>query len=107
MSNGRLAVAALTANVNNLIYTVIDNCLYAEINLQLVNTNTVDATLEVALSTTSTPNTEDYIEKGITILADGGTINVNGLILSPGEMIIVKVNQTGINARVSGKTKSN
>lgn len=104
MSNfGRLAVSALAANTNTSVYTVPSNCDYVELSVSVLNTNITDATVELALATTGTPNANEYIEKGSVIPANGGVLERTDIVCSPGEIVVVKSSQANVIVRVSGK----
>ncbi len=103
MSYGRLAISEPAAATNTVVYTVPLNCRYADITLNILNPTINDATLEVAIATTDTPGTGEYIEKGTIVPANGGILERADLVCSPGERIIVKNSQASGVVRVSGK----
>lgn len=103
MSYGRLAISEPAVDTNTIVYTVPANCRYAEITINILNPNINDATVEVAVATTDTAATGEYIEKGVVIPNNGGILERTGLLCSPGERIIVRSNQTSNVVRVSGK----
>jgi hypothetical protein len=103
MSFGKLGTAVLTASTDTVIYTVPTNCLYAELDVNVLNPSGSDAAIEVAVATTGTPAAGEYIEKGAIAPSSGGVIQIGGITASPGEKIVVRSAATGTVVRVSGK----
>lgn len=105
MSYGRLAVATTLNTLERVIYAIPQNCIYAEISISILNPQTTDSSLELAISVSDTgiADPEEYIEKGVIIPANGGCLERTGLILSPKEIILVKTSIVGCVVRVSGK----
>lgn len=103
MSYGRLAISQPAAATDTVVYTVPANCRYADITLNILNTTTNDATLELALSAADTPVAGEYIEKGVILPANGGILERAGLLCSPGERIVVKITEANSVVRISGK----
>ena len=107
MAYGRFAVAVLAANTDTVVYTVPDNCLYAELTINVLNPDTVDATAKMAVSAADTPVANEYIENGVILPANGGILERASLIASPGERIVVRSTLATTVVRVSGKTVIN
>lgn len=103
MSFGRLAVGIPAANTDTVIYTVPDNCTYAELTINILNPDVTDSTVQVALATTNTPAANEYIEKGVILPANGGILERTQLLASPGERIVVRSTLADNVVRVSGK----
>jgi hypothetical protein len=103
MSYGRLGIAVLAAGVETSVYTVPANCVGAEVTVNLVNPGATDTTVEVAAALTGTAAAGEFIEKGVIVAALGGTLEISGLQLSPGERITIKSSLVGAVVRVSGK----
>lgn len=103
MAHGRLGVAELTANNPTSIYTVPANTIYADINVVLLNPSATDAVVSVAIAATASPATNEYIEKGVVIPANGGVVHIVGVAASPSEQVIVSSSATGVVVRVDGK----
>lgn len=102
MAQGRLGTATLVANTGTVIYTAPTNCLYMVVDIYALNSSTsADAALQLALSTTSTPSTDEYIEKGKVIAMNGGTYDATSVKLSPGEIVWAK-SDVALSLRVSG-----
>lgn len=105
MSFGRLNTYLIqVANTDELVYTVSSNCKYAEIDIRILNSDVSnDATIEIAVATTVTPTSDEYIEKGAIVPRQGGILDEAGIIMSPDEIIIVKSSVAGVAVRISGK----
>jgi hypothetical protein len=104
MPYGRLGVADLTAAVNNTLYTAPANVLYVEVDVLVLNTNVADRNLTLYVTTNpSSPATNERIEAGVVIPANGGSFERNSLILSPGESIVLLPTGSSLTARVQGK----
>ena len=103
MSFGRLSVSNPLANTDTVVYTAPDKCFYSEVTLNILNTDTTDITIQVAVSTDDTPDSNEYIEKGAIIPANGGILERTNLMLSPGERIVVRSTLGTTIVRVSGK----
>lgn len=104
MAYGRLAVADLTASVNNVLYTAPSTVLYTEVDVLVVNSNVADRNLKLYVTTSpGSPSTTERIEDGVVLPAAGGKVELNGLILSPGESIVIYPSGSDLTARVQGK----
>lgn len=106
MAAGRLGVASLAAATNTSVYTAPATVFYAEVDISVVNYNTTDAIVEVAIATTATPGVAEYIEKGVTVYANGGVLTREGIKMSPGEIVVVKSSGANVSVRVSGIERS-
>lgn len=104
MAYGRLAVANLTATVNNVLYTAPSTVLYTEVDVLVVNSNVADRSLKLYVTTSpGSPSTTERVEDGVVVPANGGKLELNGLILSPGESIVIYPSGTNLTARVQGR----
>lgn len=105
MSFGKFAATTIaTAGTIQQIHQVVANCIYAEVNINILNSQTTDATIRVAITSAATPAVTDFIEDGVILPALGGTLENVGLILDAGEKIFVQSNKAGVVVRVSGKS---
>lgn len=100
---GKLASNTPAAATLTTVYTVPAKVRMAEIDIDIVNTNASAVTIDLAFSTSGTPNAVDYVEKNATISANSGHLLRTGDKLSAGEMVVFKASATGVNIRVSGK----
>ena len=103
MAYGKLGLSIPAANTNTVIYTVPSNCIYAELTINILNPDSADITVDVALASSSSPASNEYIEKGTIIPASGGILERTNLICSPGENVVVKSSLATSVVRVSGK----
>lgn len=103
MAFGKLASVVLAADTDTVVYTVPDNCLYAEININVLNPDVADCTAKMAIAATATPAADEYIENGIILPANGGILERTDQIVGPGEKIIVRSTNAVTVVRVSGK----
>lgn len=103
MTFGRLGTGVLALNTALTVYTVPNNCLWAEVTVDILNGQSSDATIQMSFGSSSPALAADYVENGATIPSGGGTLNNTGNFLSPGEKVIVTSNVAGLVVRVSGK----
>jgi len=103
MAYGKLGTAISIANTDVVVYTVPVNSKYAECFLNILNTNTVDAIVSVAITSLATPVVSDYIEQGAVVPANGGILTRTDLVCSPGEKIVINANNANCVVRVNGK----
>ena len=105
---GRLATSILsTTSTWTKIYTASSNCKGVKIDINVLNPSASDATIEIAYSTNATsPTSNENVEQGIVVKANGGTLIRTDDKLSPGEFVYAKTSVAGVKIRVSGKTVS-
>lgn len=103
MSYGKLGTVVSTASTYHTVYTVPANCLYAELTINMLNPGTTESSIEVALSATGTPTDSEFIEKGAILPGNGGILQITDIVVSPGELIVIKSSTSGCVVRVSGK----
>lgn len=106
MANGSLGKAMSQANSNVTVYTVPGNVQFAVVNINLCNTGGAEATAKIALTTSANPSAADYIDKGSKIPANGGILERTCMTLSPGEKVIVEVDNALTAIRVHGLEKA-
>lgn len=104
MAYGKLAAATLAANTDTVVYTVPDNCLYADLTINILNPDVTDATAQLAIAAADTPAANEYVEKGVVLPANGGILERTNVVASPGERIVVRSTLATTVVRVSGKT---
>lgn len=102
-----IALVAKTMTVANTVITVLTvpttGIDFATLNLGFVNEGTTDAILRIALSSQgSTPNSEDYIEYGAVVPANGGIFDRTCVLATPGEKVMVFCDKATVAARVVG-----
>lgn len=100
MATGRLAVSAIPATTNTVVYTVPTG-YYAIGNVSITNRNTTAITLRVALAAGSTPNAEEWIEYD-TVVIPNGVYERTGLVMQAGLNIVVYTSAANVGATVYG-----
>jgi hypothetical protein len=87
MATGRLGTANLAAATNTLIYTVPSN-YFSVVTLSICNRSNSQIIVNVALSLTTTPTTDEYIEYG-TVILPNGVLERTGLVMNAGLNLMV------------------
>ena len=100
MATGRLGVSAIPATTLTTVYTVPSG-YYSVFSISITNRNTVPVTIRVALSTSETPNNEDYIEYDTSLIAKG-VFERTGLVAQAGLNIVVYSSAASVGATVYG-----
>lgn len=106
MASGRLGVASPTAATNTAIYTVPANTV-ATINISVVNRGVGDASVNVAISTsTTTPADAEYVEYGALVPRNGGVLERTALVVGAGENVVVRSSVATCSFRIHGFEES-
>lgn len=104
MATGRLNTNNTTVQLgtgNTSLYVVPSNT-YAVFNVSLTNSGTSAVTISLAMSTTATPGTADFIEVGTTIQPKG-VFERTGLVAQAGMYVVALASAaTTVNATVYG-----
>ena len=104
MATGRLATPIQVGNslgTNTLLYTVPTG-FYSVFNVSLTNTSTSPVTFRLAVATSTTPGTAEYIEYDTTIVGKG-VFARTGLVANEGlNIVCVAGTNTVLNATVYG-----
>lgn len=100
MATGRLGVSAIPATTLTTVYTVPSGN-YSVFSVSITNRNSSPITIRLALSTSATPNPEEYIEYDTSIIANG-VFERTGLVAQAGLNIIVYSSASGVGASVYG-----
>lgn len=105
MANGLFGSLVLPDATANLVATVTSKCFFAEVDISVINPTGADITVNIAISSAaaSTPNPDDFIEKGGVAPASGGGISHSSIKVSPGSKIFVQGSALGLVAQVRGK----
>lgn len=102
MASGRLGKAILTAATNTTLYTAPANVRWVDVDINVLNSDaSASATIEIAIATAATPATNEYIEKGV-ILVAGGVLERSSIRVGPSELVVVKSSASNTVVRVSG-----
>jgi hypothetical protein len=104
MATGRLASpiqVGTSLGTNTLLYTVPTG-YYTVFNVSLTNTTTSPVTFRLAMATSSTPGTAEYIEYDTTIVGKG-VFERTGLVAQEGlNIVCVAGTGTALSATVYG-----
>jgi len=100
MANGRLGASTLGAASNTTVYTCPADT-FAVVTVNLVNRSTTSRDVRVAVATSGSPSTAEYIEYDVELLANG-VLERTGIVLSAGQRIVCYANSTDTNAVVYG-----
>ena len=101
-SYGKLGNAALTANTYTPVYSSASTGInMTTCNINMVNTGASNATVRLAISTSTSPGAADFIEYGV-ILEPGDVLERTAQVLSPSEKVICWADVAGVSVRVSG-----
>lgn len=87
MASGRLATPAqLAATTNTTVYTIPVG-YYTVFNVSMTNVSTSSVTIRLAMATTTTPGSAEWIEYD-TVIAPKGVFERTGLVAGPGLNIV-------------------
>lgn len=100
MATGILGQASLAAETNTSVYTVPASKT-ATFNINVVNTIARPVTVRIAVASTATPNTADYIEYE-TILVGYGVLERGGLVAQDGQRVFAYASTSGVSVKVYG-----
>ena len=100
MATGRLGVSAINATQLTTVYTVPTG-QYTVLNVSLTNRNTSAITMRLAISSTATPNIQDYIEYD-TVIVPLGVFERTGLVLNAGLNIVVYTSAANVGCTIYG-----
>lgn len=75
---------------------------YGTLTIGLVNTGTSSASVDIALANSNPPGAGDHLLTDKNIEAYGGTVEVPCTVLSPGQKIYVKSDNSTVSIRVQG-----
>jgi len=100
MAYKKMAVSSPEANTNTDIY-VVPASKTATAVLNICNTNTVEVTVRVAISTTATPDVSEWIEYD-TSIPPKGVLERTSLAMETGEHVVISASATGVAFRLSG-----
>ena len=100
MATGRLGVSAINATTLTTVYTVPTG-QYTVLNVSLTNRNTSAITMRMAISSTATPNIQEYIEYD-TVIVPLGVFERTGLVLNAGLNIVVYTSAANVGCTIYG-----
>jgi len=100
MASGKLGGGSLSAATHTTLYTVPAG-VYAVFNVNIVNENATDVTVRLAIGTSATPGTGDYVEYNVTIPASG-VLERTGFVAETGMRVIGYTDTTSVAFNVFG-----
>jgi hypothetical protein len=100
MATGRLGVADLAAATNTTVYTCPSDT-FAVVTVSVCNRGSSPCTIQVAISSSSTPGAAEYVEFD-TSLSAKGVLERTGLVLDAGKLLVVRSSAISVNAVVYG-----
>ena len=100
MATGRLGVSAIPATTLTTVYTVPTG-QYTVLNVSITNRNTSAITMRMAISSTATPNIQEYIEYD-TVIVPLGVFERTGLVLNAGLNIVVYTSAANVGCTIYG-----
>ncbi len=103
MAAGLMGNAVLAAAANTTVYTVPATVQYAEVDISVLNPTASDAQIEVAIAKADSPTQAEYIEKGVIAFKSGGVVTRVGVLMGPGEKVVVKSTAADTVVRVGGR----
>lgn len=100
MATGRLGTADLAAATNTTVYTCpVDT--FAVVTVSVCNRGATAANIQLAVSSTATPNAAEYLEFD-TSLSAKGVLERTGIVLDAGKLLVVRSSAVSVNAVVYG-----
>lgn len=100
MATGRLGTNAPSATTLTTVYTVPSG-YYSVFNVSFTNTNSTSVTIRLAVASTGTPATSEYIEYDTTIVGKG-VFERTGLVAQAGLNVVAYTSTTGVNVNIYG-----
>jgi hypothetical protein len=100
MATGRLGVQALLQDTNTTVYTAPIGT-YTIANVSITNRNATSITIRLAMATTATPSSEEWIEWD-TIVIPNGVFERTGLVLQGGLNIVARSSAANVGCTIYG-----
>lgn len=100
MATGILGQAAPAATTNTVIYTVPASTVTVA-TISIVNTSAFSIAVRLALASSGTPTTSEYIEYD-TIIAANGVLERSGIVMNATEAVVVFGSAVGLSVSVYG-----
>jgi hypothetical protein len=104
MASGILGQVSLATTAFTTLYTVPSSTV-GYVNFNMVNTNTTNVTVRVAISATATPAASEYIEYD-TIIPGNGVLERTGFVMNSSRNLVVRTNVTGVSVSAYGVEES-
>jgi hypothetical protein len=100
MATGILGQAAPAATTNTVVYTVPASTVTVA-TISIVNTTVSPIVVRLALASSGTPTTSEYIEYD-TIIAGNGVLERSGIVMNATEAVVVFSSAVGLAVSVYG-----
>lgn len=100
MASGRLGAADLTTTANTVLYTCPEN-IFTVATVNVVNRNSSEVRVRVAVSSTDVPTTAEWIEYDVLIQANG-VLERTGIVLDAEKRIVVRTDTASVTAMAYG-----
>ena len=106
MANGLLGKAVSVANQFVQAYQVpATGVEFATVSIHVLNKDTAIGRVDIAVGPTDTPGDVDFISFKDELVAEGGVVEHNCFLLSPGERVLVRSDNAQTVIRVHGLEK--
>jgi hypothetical protein len=106
MANGLLGKAVSVANQFVQAYQVpAAGVEFATVSIHVLNKDTAIGRVDIAVGPTDTPEDVDFISFKDELVAEGGVVEHNCFLLSPGERVLVRSDNAQTIIRVHGLEK--
>lgn len=99
MSSGKLGSADLAATTNTTVYH--PTVLTGAVSVSICNRNASSVTVNLAVSATSSPGNDEWIEYGSTIIGNN-VLERTGLVVGVGQYVVAWASGTGVSASAYG-----
>lgn len=100
MATGVLGQAAPAATTNTTVYTV-PAATVAVATVSISNTTVSPIAVRLAVASSGTPTTSEFIEYD-TIIAANGVLERSGIVMNPSEAVVVFASAAGLAVSVYG-----
>jgi hypothetical protein len=100
MATGVLGQAAPGALTNTVVYTV-PAATVAVATISIANTTTTPSLVRVAIASSGTPTTSEYIEYD-TLIDANGVLERSGIVMNATEAVVVYATSAGLSVSVYG-----
>ena len=100
MATGILGQAAPAATTNTVVYTV-PALTVTVATISIVNTTTSSIVVRLAIASSGTPTTSEYIEYD-TIIAANGVLERSGIVINATKAVVVFGSAAGLSVSVYG-----
>ena len=100
MATGRLGASALTSGADTTVYQC-PSSTFTVLTVNVCNRGAADANIRIAVSSSGTPTTAEYIEYDVS-LSGNGVLERTGLVLDAGKYLVVRASTNDISVVAYG-----